>query len=156
MRLLSGPEADEAWSFFLDAARVAAGSPCHRKQGGSVIVRDGEIIGSGYNGPPAGVHLERCLKDDLSEEFRSDRTCCVHAEQRAIFDALVRNAARVPGSRLYYLRLDAGSPVQSGEPYCTICSKSALEVGVAEFALWRREGICVYDTYEYNERSFGR
>ncbi|RME31978.1 hypothetical protein D6789_00980 [Candidatus Woesearchaeota archaeon] len=90
-----------------------------------------------------------CLKDDLPDDFRSDKTCCVHAEQRAIFDALARQPIRIKNARIYSISLnEEGEPAFAGEPYCTICSKSALDVGIAEFALWRGEGICVYTTDE--------
>jgi hypothetical protein len=43
---------------------------------------------------------------------------------------------------------------KSGKPYCTICSKSALDIGIKEFVLWHEDGICAYDTAEYNLLSF--
>lgn len=69
-------------------------------------------------------------------------------------DALRNNPEKVSGSRLYFVRLENGTPSRAGEPYCTICSKMALDVGIAEFLLWREGGVCVYTTEEYNERSF--
>jgi len=30
----------------------------------------------------------------------------------------------------------------------------ALDVKIAEFVLWHKEGICVYNTEEYNQLSF--
>lgn len=54
------------------------------------------------------------------------------------------------------MRLDEyNGKIISGKPYCTICSKLALDVGISEFVLWHNEGICVYNTIEYNEISFG-
>lgn len=39
------------------------------------------------------------------------------------------------GSILFFIRLDENdNPKRSGEPYCTICSKSALDVGISKFA----------------------
>jgi hypothetical protein len=56
---------------------------------------------------------------------------------------------------LYFIRLDAvGVPELAGQPYCTYCSKLALDVGIAEFVLWRPEGVTVYDTIEYNDLSY--
>lgn len=41
------------------AKQVAERSPCLSRQIGSVLVKDDSIIGTGYNGPPAGVlHCE--------------------------------------------------------------------------------------------------
>lgn len=44
--------------------------------------------------------------------------------------------------------------VKAGKPYCTICSKLALDVGIKEFALWHEEGITIYNTEEYNTLSY--
>ncbi|MBI5804038.1 hypothetical protein HY450_02235 [Candidatus Pacearchaeota archaeon] len=58
-------------------------------------------------------------------------------------------------SRLYFIRIDEmDKPVRAGKPYCTICSKLALDVGVKEFVLLHEQGVCVYDTKEYNGISF--
>ena len=144
-----------AKSAFKLCIQEAMKSPCFRAKSGSVIVKSGALLGQGFNGPPTGVTLERCLKDDLPSDFKSDKTCCVHAEQRAIMDALSRNPELLPGSRLYFLRLDQKNIMQlAGKPYCTICTKMALDVGISEFVLWHHEGIAVYDPVEYNELSF--
>ena len=148
---------EEALSYISEAANLALHSNCLRSRCGSVIVSDKIIIGSGWNSPPQHRVLKYCFKDDLPKDFKSDRTCCVHAEQRAIMDALRKNPDRIVGSRLYFIRLDdKGNKLFAGDPYCTICSKMALDVGIKEFVLFHEKGICVYDTFEYNEISFCR
>jgi len=155
MRYLEGNEIAIANSSFLLCKQEAIKSPCLRAKSGSVIVKSGVLIGRGFNGPPNGITLERCLKDELPKDFKSDNTCCVHAEQRAIINALRNNPLDLLGSRLYFLRLDLDNQMQfAGKPYCTICSKLALDVGIKEFVLWHKDGIAVYDTQEYNELSF--
>ena len=70
-------------------------------------------------------------------------------------NALKKNPDKLSGSRLYFIRLDDnGTSSRAGKPYCTICSKMALDVGIAEFVLWHDKGVCVYDTEEYNALSF--
>ena len=70
-------------------------------------------------------------------------------------DALRNNPDKIIGSRLYFIRLDdKGAPSRAGKPYCTICSKMALDIGIEEFVLWHEKGVCVYDTQEYNALSF--
>jgi hypothetical protein len=79
----------------------------------------------------------------------------VHAEWRAIIDALRLYPVEVKGATLYFTRVnEVGEMIFSGEPYCTICSKLALEVGLSGFALWHESGIKIYDTVDYNDRSF--
>ncbi len=155
MRYLSGKEENEAMNYIDEAAKTALQSNCLRSRCGSIIVNGGEIIGRGFNSPPQNKKLERCLKGDLPPDFKSDRTCCIHAEQRATMDALKNNPEKISGSRLYFIRLDEnGNKVKSDKPYCTICSKMALDSGIAEFVLMHEEGVCVYDTNEYNSLSF--
>ena len=155
MKFLSDSEEKIALSFINQAVEIAKSSPCFRSKCGSVIVKDNEIIGRGYNSPPLNQKLNHCLKDDLPTDFKSDKTCCLHAEQRAIMDALKNNPQKINGSRLYFIRLDTkNNIIKAGKPYCTICSKMALDSGISEFVLWHEEGICVYDTEEYNQLSF--
>lgn len=149
----------EAINFLKKAAEVALNSSCFRSKCGSIIVKDNKIIGVGYNSPPGNIPLEKCLKDELPDNFISDKTCCIHAEQRAIINTLRNNPNKIIGSRLYFIRLDSNGTLyqtgaQAGKPYCTICSKMSLDVGIKEFVLWHEEGICVYDTKEYNVLSF--
>lgn len=155
MKILVGPELPEAKSYIELARKIAIGSTCLRSRCGSVIVKNRIILGAGYNSPPGNLRPTKCMKDQLPNNFKSDRTCCIHAEQRAIIDALKHNSDQLPGSRLYFVRLDSEGQIRpSGAPYCTICSKLALEVGISEFVLIHNNGITVYPTKEYNELSF--
>ncbi|MEK6900471.1 MAG: hypothetical protein AABX05_05085 [Nanoarchaeota archaeon] len=157
MKFLSGEEEKIALEYLAEAAEAAAFSTCGRSQCGSLIVKNYAVIGKGYNSPPNSLESQRrCsyIKDSYHKKV-TDKTCCVHAEQRAIMDALQKNPDKLSGSRLYFIRLDEkGKSSRAGKPYCTICSKMALDSGIAEFVLWHEEGICVYDTVEYNELSF--
>ena len=134
---------------------MAEKSTCHRSKCGSIIITEnGSVIGFGYNSMPCNVEAD-CFKDSLAPGFKSDKTCCVHAEQRAIMNAMKFHPDDINGSLLLFIRLDEnGKPKHSGEPYCTICSKFALDAGISKFALWHKEGWTAYDTDYYNELSF--
>ena len=155
MQYLSGEEKEKASYYLGVAAGIAKQSCCLRSKCGAVIIKDDAIIGEGFNSPPGNSQLDTCAKDELPENFISDRTCCVHAEQRAVMNALKKYPNHLFGSRLYFIRLGEGdNAVKAGKPYCTICSKMVLDSMVKEFVLWHEEGICVYDTVEYNALSF--
>jgi len=139
---------------------VAKKATCSRSKCGSIILKSWatpnfiEIIGEGYNSMPTDIQTD-CFKDGLPDNFKSDKTCCIHAEQRAIIEAFKNHPKSVPGSDLLFIRLDdQGNPKHSGEPYCTICSKMALDAGISRFFLWHKEGWTAYDTKYYNELSF--
>lgn len=157
MHFLSGNEEKEAKDYLNAAAQIAESATCKRHKCGSVIVSNGIIIGTGMNSPPANKESQRrcSYQKDSYDKRVTDKTCCMHAEQRAVFDSLKNNPGKINGSRLYFIRLDEdGGMAKSGEPYCTICSKTALDCGIKEFILWHEAGICAYDTGEYNTLSY--
>ena len=155
MRYLSGNEKEDALGYIEIASKVALNSNCKRARCGSIIVKNNEIIGQGFNSPPLNICLKECLKDSLPKNFKSDKTCCMHAEQRAIFEALKQKPKELENSTIYFIRLDEkGNKEFAGKPFCTICSKATLDSGISEFVLYHESGICIYNTKEYNELSF--
>ena len=155
MRFLSGEEKIDALNFMNAAAELALKAECDDAKCGTVIVKNNKVIGYGCNSPPNGSKKRCHIKKSAYHNRVTDKTFCIHAEQRAILDALQRNADKVAGSRLYFIRVsDTGDILKAGKPFCTICSKYALDAGIKEFVLWHDKGICVYDTNEYNDLSF--
>lgn len=157
MKYLNSLENEEALKFIDLAVNVAKGATCERSKCGSVIVKDGKVIGEGFNSPAGNLESSRrCQNNKTDYDIKvTDKTCCVHAEQRSIMDALKKNSEEIVGSRLYFIRLDKDDKISfAGRPYCTICSKMALDSGVKEFVLYHENGICVYDAAEYNELSY--
>lgn len=153
---LTGDARRDAEAWLARATEVARSGSCLRSRCGAVIVADGVEIGAGYNSLPGDCVPTVCFKDQLPDGFRSDRTCCIHAEARAIFDAVRRHGGQVDGATLYFARVDdAGRFTPAGDPYCTMCSKAALEARVETFVLGHADGPVAYPTDEYNLRSFG-
>ena len=158
MKYLSGKNEKIALEYMAEAARVALNSTCHDARCGSIIVKYGKIIGKGFNSPPGNKENQRRCdysKDSYHKKI-TDKTCCVHAEERAIIDALRNNPLKIVGSTLYFTRIDEHGNLlrRLGAPYCTICSKMALDVGIEEFVLYHLDGISIYNTDEYNLISF--
>lgn len=143
--------------YFQKAAEEAANATCYRAKCGSVIVsKDGDIIGRGHNSPPLDDESQRtCNNDyDLSRIAKYDKTCCVHAEWNAILDACKANPDKIAGSTLYFMRIDdKGDFTEAGDPYCTVCSRLALQSGVSNFALWNTEPD-IRSTLDYNQDSY--
>jgi len=148
-------QTDEA--YFDEAKKVALLATCNRARCGSVIVaKDGRIIGRGYNAPPLGDESQRMCDVSLDKNIKqsNDKTCCVHAEWNAIIDALKHHSDKIEGSTLYFMRVnEAGEFTEAGDPYCTVCSRLALESGVKTFGLWNGSPEMI-DTSDYNLRSF--
>ena len=131
-------------------------SMCKRGKIGAVVVLDGEIIGRGYNAPPNDDEENRMCHTDYrtSAKPKTDRTCCVHAEWRAIIGA-IRNKGDISGSTIYVAGVDNnGATRNSSKPYCTVCSRLTLDTGIKYFVLKHEDGIKTYDTKEYNKLSY--
>lgn len=157
MQRIVGSELEAIRPFFNAAAEIAKDATCHRAKCGTVIVRNGEVIGQGYNGPALDDETNRTCGNeyDLSVKPKYDKTCCIHAEWRAVLDACKSNANKIAGSVLYFMRVDDdGSFTDAGEPYCTTCSRLTLEAGIGQFALWNNGGADIYDAAEYNQKSY--
>ncbi len=141
--------------------QLASESTCHRSKCASIIIPKDDflnerniIIGHGCNSLPCNKQISACAKDFLPANFKSDKTCCVHAEQRAIMCALDQKY-KLKDSYLFFIRLSENNqPLHAGDPYCTICSKMALDSGIGKFCLWHKEGWTAYDTEYYNNLSF--
>lgn len=96
-RLASGKRVD--WhTYFMNIARVVATrATCDRKHVGAVIVRDKNILSTGYNGSIRG--LPHC--DDVGHDMVGGHCVrTVHAEANAIIQA-ARHGVRIDGADIY-------------------------------------------------------
>ncbi len=111
-------------SYFMTLAAVAATrSTCIRRQVGAVIVRDGQIISTGYNGSPKGTpHCfdTGCLRAQLNIPSGERQEMCrgSHAEMNAI-----SQAASVGVST-------AGAVLYCTHSPCAFCSKAIINAGI--------------------------
>ncbi len=111
-------------SYFMQLAHVAAGrSTCLRRQVGAVIVKDKQILTTGYNGSPSGLqHCEQigCLRQSLGVPSGERQEICraVHAEQNAIVQA-AKHGVAITGADLYVTH----------QP-CVLCTKLLINVGI--------------------------
>ncbi|HEX8227462.1 MAG TPA: deaminase [Candidatus Saccharimonadales bacterium] len=154
---VTGKDLEVILPFFKAAAELAKVATCHNGKCGTVIVKNGKIIGQGYNGPAFADEANRTCdaQYDVSIKPKYDKTCCTHAEWRAILDACKRNRDDIDGSILYFMRVDEdGEFTYAGDPYCTTCSRLTLESGISQFALWNNDGADMYDAVEYNQKSY--
>lgn len=120
--------------YYIQIARtVAMKSPCSRRKFGAVIVKDGAIVSTGYNGSPrgtknCGIDIQ-CLKDVTGEaRYKSYANCpAVHAEQNAVINA-ARVGAAVFGGTLYLSPLQVGD----GDRPCHLCRREIINAGIKD------------------------
>jgi dCMP deaminase len=110
--------------YFMDIANlVATRSTCLRRQVGAVIVKDKQILSTGYNGAPSGMaHCidTGCLREQQKIPSGEKHELCraIHAEQNAIIQAAKRGV-QIDGAEIY-------CTVQP----CSICVKMLLNAGI--------------------------
>lgn len=111
-------------SYFMELARVVRGrSTCLRRQVGAVIVKDRQILSTGYNGSPSGLkHCAEvgCLRESLAIPSGERHEMCraVHAEQNALIQA-AKHGVAIDGADVY-------TTVQS----CVLCTKMLINAGI--------------------------
>ena len=128
------PEKDQ---YYLDiAAQVAKRSTCLRRQYGAVIVKNDEIIATGYNGAPRGMRnccdLGECWREahDIPHGEQYEKCVSVHAEQNAIISARRQDMI---GSTLYLAGWENGERMPSDKVApCTICARMIRNAGIEE------------------------
>jgi hypothetical protein len=71
-------------------------------------------------------------------------------------DALKHFGYRLAGSTLYFVRVDGSGLIapSDGVPFCTVCSRLAMEAGIGYFALWTSLGLKTWTTSEYDRLSY--
>ncbi len=112
--------------YFMEIAHlVKTRSTCIRRQVGSVIVKDKQILSTGYNGAPTGCkHCSDigCLRNQLNIPSGERHELCraLHAEQNAIAQA-ARHGICIQGSTLYVTH----------QP-CSLCAKLIINAGISE------------------------
>lgn len=102
---------------------VATRSSCLRRQVGALLVKDRNILATGYNGVPSGItHCEvaGCLRERLGVPSGERHELCrgLHAEQNAIIQA-ARHGINIDGSTLYCTTMP-----------CIICTKMLINAGI--------------------------
>jgi len=120
---MSRPSWDE---YFMQITKlVATRSTCLRRQVGALLVKEKNIMATGYNGVPTGIthcDVTGCQREQLNVPSGERHELCrgLHAEQNAIIQA-ARHGANIEGSTLYC----TDSP-------CIICSKMLINAGIRE------------------------
>lgn len=122
-------------NYYLDLAEVVAQrGTCLRRNYGAVIVKDDEVVSTGYVGAPRGRRncsdLGMCIRQKLQiprgERYELCRS--VHAEANAIISAA---RERMIGSSMYL----AGKEADTGEYIsdsnsCSMCKRMIINAGI--------------------------
>lgn len=127
-------------NYYLDIAQtVLERSTCLRRHYGAIIVRNDEIVSTGYNGAPRGrvncTELGYCVRQELAIPSGERYELCrsVHAEANAIISAA---RSECIGGTLYLAGRDAQSGALLNETTsCSMCRRNIINAGLAKVVI---------------------
>jgi dCMP deaminase len=112
--------------YFMEIAEVVKKrSTCTRRQVGAILVKDKQILTTGYNGSPKNLdHCDKtgCKRQELNIPSGQRHELCraLHAEQNAIIQA-AHNGVGINGATLYV----------TTRP-CVLCAKMCINAGISK------------------------
>lgn len=127
-------------NYYLDLADVVSQrGTCLRRRYGAVIVKNDEVISTGYAGAPRGrkncTDLNFCIRQQMNiprgERYELCRS--VHAEANAIISA-ERN--KMIGSTIYLSgrEVDTGSYIKNSSS-CSMCKRMIINAGIEKVVI---------------------
>ncbi len=122
-------------NYYLDLAEIVSQrSTCLRRRYGAVIVKNDEVISTGYVGAPRGrkncSDIGECIRQKMQiprgERYELCRS--VHAEVNAIISA---SRDKMIGSSLYLtgLEMEDGSYIKNASS-CSMCKRTIINAGI--------------------------
>ena len=143
--------------YYLEMAKSASKrSTCLNKQWGAVIVKNDEVVSTGYNGSPRG--RENCvdkgycfrLVNNIPRGTNYNLCHSVHAEMNAIISAARRDMI---GATMYIYGWDVvNSRVVKSPDSCMMCKRVIINSGIDEVIFADIDGICKDDSCGYGYR----
>lgn len=134
------------------AEAVSKRATCLRRSFGAVIVKNDQIISTGYCGSPRGatncIDLGKCLREEqkIPSGERYELCRSVHAEMNAIIHA---SREQLLGSTLYLY----GENVKTGEVAvarpCQLCRRMIINAGIEKVAIKTNEGFQEFNVSDW-------
>lgn len=127
------------------AEKVLERGTCLRRNFGAIIVKNDEIVATGYTGAPRGrkncCDVGTCIRNELKIPRGQRYEACrsVHAEANAIISC---SRDKMLGATLFL----AGKEMDSGEfmldaNSCSMCKRMIINAGIQEVVVRRPNGI---------------
>ena len=131
-------------NYYLDIAEtVLERSTCLRRCYGAIIVKNDEIVSTGYNGAPRGrancVDMGYCSREAMKVPRGERYELCrsVHAEANAIISASRRDMV---GGTIYLVGRDARTgELLADATSCLMCRRMVINAGLEKVVIRRTE-----------------
>lgn len=147
------PSKDEYYLSIAEA--VLTRSTCLRRKYGAVIVKDDEIISTGYNGSPRGAKnccdIGYCYREywKIPHGERYENCRAVHAEANAIISASRREMI---GSTLYLAGQEADGTLIADIKPCLMCYRLIINAGISAIVTREPDGTITRKEVKYEEQ----
>ena len=141
--------------YYLDIAKVVAQrSTCLRRRFGAIIVKDDQIVATGYVGAPRGapncIDLGICERDKLQiapgEKYELCRS--VHAELNTIINA-ARAGVSVLNGIMYLYGENMDNSLVKELKSCQMCRRAIINTGLEKLIVLTDEGIKEYNPKDW-------
>ncbi len=126
-------------NYYLDLAEVVScRGTCLRRRYGAVIVKNDEVISTGYAGAPRGRQncsdLGYCIRAQLGVPRGERYELCrsVHAEANAIISA---SRDKMLNATLYLTGVEADGSYVSNSCCCSMCKRMVINAGIIEVVI---------------------
>ena len=135
-------------NYYLDIAQSALErSTCIRRKWGAVLVKDDEIISTGYNGAPRGkkncCDIGYCPRKEKNFHQGQGYDICraVHAEANALLNC---SREQTIGADLYLTGINPeDSSIHEAKP-CPLCARMIIQAGIKNVYLRVGNGVGEY------------
>ncbi len=126
-------------NYYLDIAEtVAKRGTCLRRNYGAIIVKNDNIVSTGFSGAPRGrkncSDLGVCRRERLQIPRGQRYELCrsVHAEANAIISAARENML---GATLYLVGVDGGGEYVKDASSCSMCKRLIINAGIQKVVI---------------------
>lgn len=141
-------------NYYLDIAQtVTERGTCLRRNFGAIIVKNDQIVSTGYTGAPRGrkncSDLGTCLREKLNIPRGQRYELCrsVHAEANAIIHASRNDML---GGTLYLVGVEvkSGELVKNASP-CSMCRRTIINAGISQVVV--RNTMTEYTVFDVQD-----
>ncbi|MBN1896433.1 MAG: cytidine/deoxycytidylate deaminase family protein [Candidatus Aenigmarchaeota archaeon] len=151
----------EKTDYYLNIAReVSKRSTCLRRRFGAVILKNDQIISTGYVGAPRGtpncLDLGKCLRQEMKIPAGERYELCrsVHAEMNAIINAARSGVSLLGGTLYLYGENVEDDSIAEAKP-CRMCKRMIINSGLKDVIVKAPQGEKTYSVDEWIKEDTG-
>ncbi len=149
-------------NYYLNIAReVAQRSTCLRRRVGAVIIREDQIIATGYAGAPRGtpncMDIGFCAREEANIPSGERYELCrsVHAEPNAIINA-ARAGVSVFNGTLYLIVENIDGSLMEEANSCLMCQRWIINAGLKNVIVRQPQGVVEISVLDWINNDTGK